>query len=133
MREVNTKEINWYPLQKVNFARRKLEGANPSAITRYSQAAQPRGHRAHPEVFRLQVLKRSPRLILRSEELKLGFEKDEAFSGMQAVALGAKEHNVRAQLPAEGLTVEKQVDCLLDQATDPNVLGRAWVGWEPWM
>lgn len=65
--------------------------------------------------------------------MKLGFEKDEAFSGMQAVALGAKEHNVRAQLPAEGLTVEKQVDCLLDQATDPNVLGRAWVGWEPWM
>lgn len=101
MREVNTKEINWYPLQKVNFARRKLEGANPSAIT--------------------------------SEELKLGFEKDEAFSGMQAVALGAKEHNRRAQLPAEGLTVEKQVDCLLDQATDPNVLGRTWVGWEPWM
>lgn len=36
MREVNTKEINWYPLQKVNFARRKLEGANPSAITRCS-------------------------------------------------------------------------------------------------
>lgn len=33
--EVNTKEINWYPLQKVNFARRKLEGANPAAITRY--------------------------------------------------------------------------------------------------
>lgn len=36
MQEVNTKEINWYPLQKVNFARRKLEGANPSAITRCS-------------------------------------------------------------------------------------------------
>ena len=33
---VNTKEINWYPLQKVDFARRKLEGANPAIITRYS-------------------------------------------------------------------------------------------------
>ena len=32
---VNTKEINWYPLQKVDFARRKLEGANPAIITRY--------------------------------------------------------------------------------------------------
>lgn len=100
-KDVNTKEINWYPLQKVNFARRKLEGANPAAIT--------------------------------SEELKLGFEKDGAFSGMQAVALGMEEHNVRARLPAAGLTVEKQVDCLLDQATDPNVLGRVWVGWEPWV
>uniref|UniRef100_A0A3Q4AQN1 DNA-dependent protein kinase catalytic subunit n=1 Tax=Mola mola TaxID=94237 RepID=A0A3Q4AQN1_MOLML len=99
--EVNTKEINWYPLQKVNFARRKLEGANPAAIT--------------------------------SEELKLGFEKDSAFSGMQSVALGTKEQNIRATLPATGLSVEKQVDCLLDQAMDPNVLGRVWVGWEPWI
>ncbi|XP_047423865.1 DNA-dependent protein kinase catalytic subunit isoform X2 [Mugil cephalus] len=98
---VNTKEINWYPLQKVNFARRKLEGANPAAIT--------------------------------SEELKLGFEKDFAFPGMQSVALGTEEHNVRAQLPAAGLSVEKQVDCLLDQAMDPNILGRVWAGWEPWI
>ncbi|XP_049912803.1 DNA-dependent protein kinase catalytic subunit isoform X2 [Epinephelus moara] len=97
---VNTKEINWYPLQKVNFARRKLEGANPAAIT--------------------------------SEELKLGFEKDAAFPGMQSVASGTEEHNIRARLPAAGLPVEKQVDCLLDQAMDPNVLGRVWAGWEPW-
>ncbi|XP_060920840.1 DNA-dependent protein kinase catalytic subunit isoform X2 [Labrus mixtus] len=101
MEDVNTKEINWYPLQKVNFARRKLEGANPAAIT--------------------------------SEELKLGFEKTEAFSGMQSVALGTEEHNVRARLPADGLSVEQQVDCLLDQAMDPNVLGRVWMGWEPWV
>ncbi|KAM4606662.1 DNA-dependent protein kinase catalytic subunit [Polymixia lowei] len=98
---INTKEINWYPLQKVNFARRKLEGANPATIT--------------------------------SEELKLGFEKDLAFTGMQSVALGTEEHNIRARLPAEGLSVEKQVDCLLDQAMDPNVLGRVWQGWEPWV
>ncbi|XP_038580578.1 DNA-dependent protein kinase catalytic subunit [Micropterus salmoides] len=97
---VNIKEINWYPLQKVNFARRKLEGANPAAMT--------------------------------SEELKLGFEKDSAFPGMQSVALGTQEHNIRAKLPAAGLSVENQVDCLLDQAMDPNVLGRVWAGWEPW-
>ena len=68
-----------------------------------------------------------------SEELALGFEKDAAFPGMQCVALGSEEHNIRAKLPAAGLPVEKQVDCLLDQAMDPNVLGRVWVGWEPWM
>ncbi|KAK6293153.1 hypothetical protein J4Q44_G00366540 [Coregonus suidteri] len=98
---VNTKEINWYPLQKVNFARRKLEGANPATIT--------------------------------SEELKLGFEKNPAFKGMQSVALGSEEHNVRARLGPEGLSVENQVDCLLDQAMDPNILGRVWMGWEPWI
>ncbi|KAM4719019.1 DNA-dependent protein kinase catalytic subunit isoform 2-T2 [Anableps anableps] len=98
---VNTKEINWFPLQKVNFARRKLEGANPATIT--------------------------------SEELRLGFEKDAAFQGMQAVVLGCEEHNIRAKLPAASLSVEQQVDCLLDQATDQNVLGRVWAGWEPWI
>uniref|UniRef100_A0A667XYC1 DNA-dependent protein kinase catalytic subunit n=1 Tax=Myripristis murdjan TaxID=586833 RepID=A0A667XYC1_9TELE len=98
---INTKEISWYPLQKVNFAKRKLEGANPAAITRC--------------------------------DLQLGFEKDAAFKGMLAVALGTKEHNIRAKLPAEGLSVEKQVDCLLDQAMDPNLLGRVWQGWEPWV
>ncbi|KAM3860678.1 DNA-dependent protein kinase catalytic subunit [Diretmus argenteus] len=98
---VNTKQINWFPLQKVNFARRKLEGVNPAAIT--------------------------------SEELALGFERSAAFRGMASVALGTEEHNVRARLPAEGLTVENQVDCLLDQAMDHNVLGRVWQGWEPWV
>ncbi|KAF7660907.1 hypothetical protein LDENG_00272900 [Lucifuga dentata] len=98
---INTKEINWFPLQKVNFARRKLEGANPAAIT--------------------------------SEELKLGFEAATAFAGMQSVALGSEEHNVRAKLPPAGLSVEQQVDCLIDQATDPNMLGRVWKGWEPWI
>lgn len=68
-----------------------------------------------------------------SEELKLGFEKNSAFPGMQSVVLGTKEHNIRAQHPAAGLSVEKQVDCLLDQAMDPNVLGRVYAGWEPWV
>uniref|UniRef100_A0A3Q2XVH6 DNA-dependent protein kinase catalytic subunit n=1 Tax=Hippocampus comes TaxID=109280 RepID=A0A3Q2XVH6_HIPCM len=97
---VDTKEINWYPLQKVNFARQKLEGTNPATII--------------------------------SEELKLGFEGLPPFQGMQSVALGTPEHNVRAREPSAGLSVEKQVECLLDQATDANVLGRTWAGWEPW-
>ncbi|XP_076840848.1 DNA-dependent protein kinase catalytic subunit [Brachyhypopomus gauderio] len=98
---VATKEINWYPLQKVNFARRKLEGTNPSVIT--------------------------------SEELRLGFEKSPAFKGMLAVARGSEEHNVRARLGEKDLSVEDQVDCLIDQATDANLLGRVWAGWEPWI
>ncbi|XP_042616499.1 DNA-dependent protein kinase catalytic subunit-like isoform X2 [Cyprinus carpio] len=98
---VNTKEINWFPLQKVNFARRKLEGANPSVIT--------------------------------SEELCLGFEKTAEYKGMLAVARGEKEHNIRARHNEKDLSVEDQVDCLLDQATDPNILGRVWIGWKPWI
>ncbi|XP_048062032.1 LOW QUALITY PROTEIN: DNA-dependent protein kinase catalytic subunit-like [Megalobrama amblycephala] len=98
---VNTKEINWFPLQKVDFARRKLEGANPSVIT--------------------------------SEELCLGFEKTPAYNDMLAVARGEEQHNIRARHNEKDLSVEDQVDCLLDQATDPNILGRVWAGWEPWI
>ncbi|XP_056629192.1 DNA-dependent protein kinase catalytic subunit isoform X2 [Triplophysa dalaica] len=98
---VNTKEINWFPLQKVNFARRKLEGVNPSVIT--------------------------------SEELCLGFEKIPEYKGMVAVARGEEPHNIRARHKEKDLSVEEQVECLIDQATDPNILGRVWVGWEPWI
>ncbi|XP_031440254.1 DNA-dependent protein kinase catalytic subunit [Clupea harengus] len=101
MESVDVKEINWYPLQKVSLARRKLEGANPAIIT--------------------------------SEELMLGFEKDPAVKGMLDVVRGLKEHNIRARKAEKDLSVEEQVDCLLDQATDPNLLGRVYVGWEPWV
>ncbi|MBN3311515.1 PRKDC kinase, partial [Atractosteus spatula] len=98
---VNTKEIDWYPRQKVQFSQRKLEGANPAAIT--------------------------------SDELKLGFEKESWCRGALAMAQGQPGLNVRASQAAEGLAVEIQVECLLDQATDPNILGRVYMGWEPWI
>jgi phosphatidylinositol kinase/protein kinase (PI-3 family) len=31
------------------------------------------------------------------------------------------------------LDTEKQVDVLLEQATDPNLLGRIWIGWSPFI
>jgi len=29
------------------------------------------------------------------------------------------------------LEVEEQVQCLIEQARDPNILGRTWIGWSP--
>ncbi|XP_058131499.1 DNA-dependent protein kinase catalytic subunit [Dasypus novemcinctus] len=101
IQEINVTEKNWYPQQKINYAIRKLAGANPALIT--------------------------------CDELHLGREKEPAFRDYMAVARGSKEHNVRAQEPESGLSEEIQVKCLIDQATDPNILGRTWIGWEPWM
>ncbi|KAH0617727.1 hypothetical protein JD844_016250 [Phrynosoma platyrhinos] len=100
-KEININEVNWYPLQKINFARRKLAGANPAVIT--------------------------------SDELRLGHEKSVACRDYISVAKGSKEYNIRAREPEDGLSEETQVKCLIDQATDPNILGRVWEGWEPWM
>ncbi|XP_006170510.1 DNA-dependent protein kinase catalytic subunit [Tupaia chinensis] len=101
IQEINISEKNWYPRQKISYAKRKLSGANPAVIT--------------------------------CDELLLGHEKSPAFRDYTAAARGSKDHNFRAQEPDDGLSEETQVKCLLDQATDPNILGRAWMGWEPWM
>uniref|UniRef100_A0A8C3EIJ4 DNA-dependent protein kinase catalytic subunit n=1 Tax=Corvus moneduloides TaxID=1196302 RepID=A0A8C3EIJ4_CORMO len=101
IKEINTSEVNWYPLQKVSYVRRKLTGANPAIIT--------------------------------CDELRLGHEKSPAYNDFAAVARGNSNHDIRAKEPEDGLSEETQVRCLIDQATDPNILGRVWEGWEPWM
>jgi DNA-dependent protein kinase catalytic subunit len=40
---------------------------------------------------------------------------------------------ISAQVGEMCADVEQQVLCLLEQATDPNILGRSWGGWEPWI
>ncbi|OXB75109.1 UNVERIFIED_CONTAM: hypothetical protein H355_003187 [Colinus virginianus] len=101
IKEINTAEVNWYPLQKVSNVKRKLTGTNPARIT--------------------------------CDELRLAYEKSPCYNDFAAVARGSADHNVRAREPEDGLPAETQVRCLIDQATDPNVLGRVWEGWEPWM
>ncbi|XP_038201173.1 DNA-dependent protein kinase catalytic subunit [Arvicola amphibius] len=101
IQEINVTEKNWYPQQKIRYAKRKLAGANPAVIT--------------------------------CDELYLGHENSSAFGSYMAVARGNKDHNIRAQEPESGLSEETQVKCLVDQATDPNILGRTWEGWEPWI
>ncbi|KAF3420393.1 hypothetical protein E2986_10308 [Frieseomelitta varia] len=39
----------------------------------------------------------------------------------------------RAKMKNDFLTPEEQIECLLDQATDLNILGRTFVGWKPWL
>ncbi|XP_023573460.1 DNA-dependent protein kinase catalytic subunit [Octodon degus] len=71
--------------------------------------------------------------VITCDELLLGHEESPAFGSYTAVARGSREHSVRAREPESGLSAEAQVRCLLDQAMDPNILGRTWEGWEPWM
>ena len=35
IQEINVTEKNWYPQQKIRYAKRKLAGANPAVITWY--------------------------------------------------------------------------------------------------
>lgn len=55
------------------------------------------------------------------------------YEGYCRTLMGDSKHNIRAQLPEADLTPRQQVQCLIDLATDPNVLVKTWGGWEPWM
>ncbi|GAB5585937.1 hypothetical protein Unana1_00837 [Umbelopsis nana] len=64
-----------------------------------------------------------------AQELMIGHGSKPYISAMKKVALGDKQYNFRAKVPQMCPTVSDQVNCLLDLATDNNVLGRMWVGW----
>jgi len=52
---------------------------------------------------------------------------------LQQIVLGEPDFNVRAKVKEKCTSVKEQVDCLVDQATDPNILGRAYFGWAAWI
>ncbi|OUM61434.1 hypothetical protein PIROE2DRAFT_12587 [Piromyces sp. E2] len=99
----------WYPKQKMDIAERKLKGENPSNI-----------------------------LIT---ELENGHSNTTFLRYLKDIVKGDPRYNLRAQpeyneVNDEGnniLSPIQQVKCLIDLATDKNILGRAWVGWSPFV
>jgi len=98
----------WYPKHKINICRHKLLGVNSAHIM--------------------------------AEELNAAQSKNKAIEGFLTVAKGDAQHNIRKRLldisdtpETYLLTTEEQVDCLVDHATDPSVLGRTWNGWNSWV
>ena len=54
----------------------------------------------------------------------------------QALVRGDAVLDKRAAITSKGdvpLSEEEQAACLLDMATDANILGRAYRGWRPWL
>ncbi len=66
-----------------------------------------------------------------AEELELGHGSKPYYSSVKKVLMG-REGRFRFTIGAECASVHEQVSCLLDQATDPSILGRAWIGWSAW-
>ena len=59
---------------------------------------------------------------------------------MEKVVGGDQIDNKRAQILIKyssnrhhKLTVDEQIDCIIDQATDIDILGRSWIGLETFM
>ncbi|CAF1392236.1 unnamed protein product [Adineta steineri] len=102
-----------YAKDRIRSARLKLNGINPAIITSCD-------------------LKLNN--FLRPSSLK------EALRHMEKVVGGDQTMNKRAQIMMQygsnrfhKLTVDEQVDCVIDQATDVDILGRSWAGLETFM
>lgn len=68
------------------------------------------------------------------EDLDNGPELRKIYNGAYvSLVKGHPQYNVRARKSSRDLSVEDQVECLLDQATDYNLLGRMFKGWSAWV
>jgi DNA-dependent protein kinase catalytic subunit len=47
---------------------------------------------------------------------------------LQQIVLGEPGANIRATVKERCATTKEQVECLIDQATDPNIVGRTYNG-----
>ncbi|CAN0365876.1 unnamed protein product [Ectocarpus sp. 12 AP-2014] len=91
--------------RKIKNAKRKLLGENPAAI------------------------------LIDDLGQNLSVKKLGSLAKLKAISWGGSGDRVRSKPEhREGwLSVEDQVDCLIDLATDPDVLGRQWVGLATWV
>ena len=94
----------WYPEKKLSIALRKLEGKNSACEIQLT-------------------------LDLTIEELESGHRGKPYLAALKRALQSGRWMDIGEQCkdPSE------QVDCLLLQASDRNLLGRMWTGWQSWI
>lgn len=75
----------------------------------------------------------NPVKITLQELKKRNFGNEEDYlKSLQDIVRGTGQ-DVRNKLPLDNLSAENQIKCLLNQATDFNILGRTFAGYEAWV
>lgn len=126
-----------FPKKKIDIARRKLEGENPAHITL-----------AELTESTIQQRVRCPAVVrVGGSDALAGrrVQRDQGDRGRRQGAQRARQSRTqvlvregagyvhRAPLAGRRLLTPCAVECLVDQATDPNILGRTWAGWAAWI
>lgn len=102
--ESSESKVEIFSAERIKCLREKLHGFNPAHITVWA-------------LSKNRFVKKDPAIL----------------EGLKKIVLGTSGETTRANMGRTGLTVHQQVDVLLEQATDPNILGRTWVGWKPYL
>lgn len=85
------------------------------------------------EIVKKKLFTHNPAYIT-LQELTEGIHgnKEKLISNVSKILLGPKD-SFRSNQPKVCKSISDQVECLIEQATDPNILGRTWTGWAPYV
>ncbi|KAF7728429.1 hypothetical protein EC973_006107 [Apophysomyces ossiformis] len=84
------------------------------------------------EIAKRKLDRHNPASIVNTE-LTYGHQGKPYLEPLKRVASGDPTSNIRAKVGPICRDAHEQVQCLIDLATDPNVLGRMWVGWQSYL
>lgn len=101
---VEDSKVEIFSKDRIKLLKAKLGGINPSNVTLWAV---------------------SQNKFVKNDQIVKDILRD--------VILGSSGENMWKDVGKNGLSSHQQVDVLLEQACDPNILGRTWVGWEPFM
>lgn len=106
--------IESFALEAIQGTRRKLTGMHPAAV-----------FEKHLDIWTQRKNKEYAKAI---PNIKLVLQGKDIGSAPSGTVL-----SLRAQVPVQTRSVQEQVDCLVELATDYRVLGRTWIGWASWL
>ena len=102
---VDDDRVELYSQERMKILKAKFSGINPAHVTTWA-------------------IKKNKNL--RSKDISV-------LKTMCEVVAGSDDNALRADVDRSGLDPHEQVDILFDMACDPNILGRTWVGWMPFV
>lgn len=104
-----------------------------TAETEVSQASSSWNPESRIAIVQRKLEGANPMKILK-DELSIGqVAADEKHFKAYERLVDGDEDNVRRRMNEDGLTVEEQVSCLINMATDKALLACIYLGWDPWI
>lgn len=104
-----------YARSRVNSVKSKLYGINPCVITRDDL---------------MSGIHKESRFLKHYINAALGAD---LATNDSARLLSQRSRILKENGEKYRLTVEEQVKCIIEQSTDLNILGRTWLGWQPFI
>ena len=122
-------KVVWEPTRRIRNARLKLSGKNPMDIM-LDDLQQNTHVQSHKSLGSLEGIIRGQS---GGTSVPLRMAGAGARNGRGLKVTGTSEQAGAAGLQAPTLSVSDQAECLIDMATDPNILGRQWIGLQTWI